>query len=279
MSTEFVRQRRRRFMQTAALVLVQIMLAVRAASLVLGPRGALVALGLVAVVALYSLAQQRIMFPAGSRRLSRWEAPELFSIMDELSERAGLAGPPPLVLVPHRSPVALTTGWGERALVVVSEGLLQSLSLRELRAVLAHEIAHMRNHDLPLFALVAAMQRLTHLAAGALSLVLVLGFPLLLMGVILLPPRALLYLALVPILSLLAQQALVRTREFQADLGAAELTGDPDALAWALQRIDRSQRPWWAVLSGGTAARRSGLSELLSTHPSTRERIEHLQAL
>lgn len=278
MSGELLRQRRLRLVQTAALIGVQVVLAVRAAALVLGPAGAFVALGVVAVVTIHSVTHQQAMFPAGSRVLHAYEAPELFSMLNELVGRAGIGQAPRLILVPHRSPVALTTGWGAGAVVVVSDGLLASLSARELRAVLAHEIAHLRNHDLPLFALVGAMQRLTHLVSVLLTLIVLLGLPLLLMGLVILPPRALLYLALVPMLSLLTQQALVRTREFQADLGAAELTGDPEALVWALYRLDRNRSPWWMVMSGGTA-RRGGLSELLSTHPSTRERIEQLRAL
>ena len=277
-SNEYFRQRRLRLLQTIFLAVIMIYLAARAASVVLGPVGGMVSLALIAAVTLAGAGGRRILLPNGTRKLTWYDAPEFNDHLRDLSERAGLESVPPVFILPSQRAEAMTTGVGANTMILLSRGLLAMLSMRELRAVLAHEIAHIRNRDLPLFAVVAAMQRITRLVAGTLGIILVVTFPLLLFGTSLLPPEALLYLAVVPIISLLAQFALLRTREFQADLGAVELTGDPAALASALARLDHVHRPLWSiVVMGGT--RRSALSELLKTHPSTAERIERLRDL
>ena len=278
MSVDYVRQRRLRLLQTVVLAGVMVYLAARAAAVVMGPMGAALALLLVAVVSMYSVTNQRVLFPMGTHLLRWSDAPGLYRQVQELAHRAGLDAAPALYVVPTREPVALTTGVGSGAVLVVSRGLLSILNERELRAVLAHELAHMRNHDLPLFALMGAMQRITRMVAGLLMMVVVFAFPLMLIGIAILPAEALLYLALVPLVSLFAQMALLRTREFQADLGAAEITGDPAALASALQRIERSRQPLWNVFIP-TPGRAGRLAELLRTHPTTDERIQHLRAL
>lgn len=278
MSTELLRQRRLRLAQTAVLAAAVVYLAARAATIIMGPVGAWIALVMVTGVTIHSVSNQRFLLPAGTRRLAWHEAPQLAAAVSDLANRAQLHRVPPLYIVPRRQPIALTTGWGDRAIMVVSEGLLHTLTMRELRAVIAHEIAHLRNHDLPLFALIGAMQQTTRIVSGILLVVVVVSFPLLLFGVAIVPPEALLYLGLVPLISVLAQMALLRTREFQADLVAAELTDDPAALASALLRIERAQRPFWGLLPTGTGDRGT-LGRLLRTHPSTEERIAHLQAL
>ena len=281
MSAELIRQRRLRLAQTAVLSGIVVWLASRAAAILMGPVGAWVALALVAGVTIHSLSSQRFLLPQGTRRVRWGDAPELHAALQDLVTRAGLESIPPVYVVPSQQPIALTTGWGDHTMLVVSTGLLQTLSWRELRAVLAHEIWHLRNHDLPLFAVVGAMQRVTRIVSGVLMVIVLMSFPLLLFGMAILPPQAMLYLGLVPLVSVFAQMALLRTREFQADLGAAELTGDPEALASALTRIERAQRPFWSMIATGTrgGAGGGGLGNLLRTHPTTQERIEHLRAL
>ncbi|MCG8479743.1 MAG: M48 family metalloprotease [Spirochaetales bacterium] len=277
-SNEYLRQRRLRLLQTIFLAVVMIYLAARAASVVLGPVGGLLSLALIGTVTLAGVGSRRILLPNGTRKLAWYDAPEFHDHLRDLSERAGLEAVPPVFILPSERAEAMTTGVGGNTMILLSRGLLATLSMRELRTVVAHEIAHIRNRDLPLFAVVAAMQRVTRLVAGALGIILIVTFPLLFFGTTLLPPAALLYLGVVPVISLLVQFALLRTREFQADLGAVELTGDPAALASALARLDHVHRPLWSVIvMGGT--RRSALSELLKTHPSTAERIERLRDL
>lgn len=278
MSHELSRQRRRRIVQTVALVAGMVVLAARAAALVVGPVAGWAAVLTFSAIALNAALNQRLRLPAGSRRIEWYDAPDIHRLVAELARDAGLEAAPPLYLVPSRTPVALTTGLGPNAMIVVSRGLLDTLSLRELRAVLAHEVAHIRNRDLPLFAVISAMQQVTRIVGLVLTAFVFLAFPMLLLGVALLPSQALLYLVLVPIVSMLVQMAILRTREFQADLGAVELTDDPEALSSALVRLDRLQRGQWSMtLMGGSA--RSPLGELLRTHPTTEERVAELERL
>ena len=270
MSKELQRLQRVLFVQTAVLAFVMVYLSVRAAQLLVGTVGAWITVAAVAVLAVHSVSTQRLLLPAGTRRLELSDAPELYWELSLLCNRAGLQNVPPVYLIPSRQALAFTTGVGSGAFLVVSRGLVDSLGSPELRAVLAHEVSHIRNHDLPLFALVGAMQRVTRLVAGVLLLLVLVGFPLLMMGLLVIPSRALLYLGVVPLVSLFTQMALLRTREFQADLGAADLTGDPIALARALHIIDSQQRGLWDL-------RRP--AQMLRTHPGTGERIERLRRL
>lgn len=278
MSHEVVRQKRIRIVQSVVLALVMLVLASRAVSVVLGPVAGWIAVALFGVLALRAATAQQFPFPRGTRRLEWHQAPQLYAELNELVRRAGLERVPPIYILPSYGGEALTAGVGQRSVIVLSHGLLNTLTPRELRAVLAHEVSHIRNHDLPLFAVMAAMHRITHAVSAMLMVLLVVAFPLVLFGAVALPGSALLYLGVVPLISLVAQFALLRTREFQADLGAVELTNDPDALASALGRLERLQRPVLQML-GLAGTRRSRIAELLRTHPSTEERIERLEEL
>lgn len=170
----------------------------------------------------------------------------------------------------------MTTGVGERSLILLSQGVIDSLPLGEIRSVLAHEVSHIKNFDLPLFAVIGAMHQITHAVSGILMMLLFLTFPAVLLGGATVPPVVLLYLGIVPLISLISQLALLRTREFQADLGSVELTREPQALASALTRLEGMHRRGLRVFGpGGT--RRSRLAELLRTHPTTEERVRRLQ--
>lgn len=276
MVREYLRQRRLRLAQTIALVGAQLYLAARAAGLLLGPVGVIVVIAAAVASTMHALGTQRLMMPAGTRRIPRWEAPDLHAMIADLATRAGVEHLPGVLLVPHDGGIALTTGVGDRTEIVVSTGLLRRLSPREIRAVLAHEMAHIANRDVRLFALAAAMQRITHVVSVALTGLFVVGLPLLLVGAVSMPTNALFYLAAVPIISLTAQFALLRTREFQADLDAIALTADPDALASALGRLDRRNGLLGMVIPG-TGERRGPFGGLLRTHPDTAERIERIR--
>ncbi|MEX2445051.1 MAG: M48 family metalloprotease [Alkalispirochaeta sp.] len=117
------------------------------------------------------------------------------------------------------------------------------------------------------------MQRITHAVSGILMMLVFFAFPLMVANQTVIAPSVVLYLSVVPLISLVAQLALLRTREFQADIGAVELTGDPAALASALRRLEEMQRPIFNIRS---YHRDTGLSRLLRTHPTTEERIRRL---
>jgi len=210
-------------------------------------------------------------------------APQLYNTVGELAARAGLPMPK-VYLIDEAQPNAFATGRNpEHAAVAATTGILQLLSARELRAVLAHELSHVRHRDILTSTITASI-------AGAISTLANFGMffggrnndnrnPLV----------ALVVLILAPIAAVLIQLAISRGREYEADRGGAELSGDPHALADALAKIDRYAKglpletaeahPATAhmmiinPLSGG------GLAGLFSTHPPTEERVHRLLAM
>lgn len=236
-------------------------------ALVLSVLGALFAPGLSPVVVLK-------MFHA--RPITRAVAPELVELFDELKRRSGLAIPIHLFLIPSRMPNAFATGNDSEAAVAISDGLLRILSPRELAGVMAHELSHIRHRDLRVMVTADAVARVTSLFARVGFLILIFGFPAFLLGYLHRPwliAGAVMFLA--PLFAIVLQLALSRSREFQADLGAVELTRDPAGLASALARIERvAGGHWWQRVLGGGVSR--GQPAWLRTHPPTPERIAAL---
>ncbi|AUH52777.1 zinc metalloprotease HtpX [Chromobacterium sp. ATCC 53434] len=213
-------------------------------------------------------------------------APEFYGMVAELAQRAGL--PMPRVYVIHEEqPNAFATGRDpENAAVAATSGIMRMLDYRELRGVMAHELAHVKHRDTLISTISATM-------AGAISALA--NFAMFFGGrdengqpVGWLPRLAVALLA--PMAAGLIQMAISRAREFEADRGGAEISGDPLALAAALQKIEyyaqgiamptaeahpeTAQMMIINPLSGGGA-----LGDLFRTHPHTAERIERLHAL
>lgn len=211
-----------------------------------------------------------------ARPIQPAEAPQLWRILEGLAERAGL----PAVPVPHYVPSAMVNAFavGSRLqpAIALTDGLLARLSPRELAGVLAHETAHIANGDLKVMNLADYVSRLTGLFAIVGQVFLILLLPGWLAGYGELPWLGLLVLAVSPHLALLAQLGLSRVREFDADLAAARLTGDPQGLASALAKIDRAASNWRAWLLPGWG---NPEPSWLRTHPQTEERIRRLLAL
>ncbi|MEM7350625.1 MAG: zinc metalloprotease HtpX [Acidobacteriota bacterium] len=204
--------------------------------------------------------------------LDPYSAPELFRLVRQLAGRSGLRHPPTLYLVPSRALNAFAVGHREESAIGITQGLLQRLDRRELAGVLAHEISHIKNRDLWVMGLARWLGQMT----GSLSWVgqlmllfmLLIGYPV--------PWAAILLLIAAPTLSALLQMALSRTREFEADLGAARLTEDPMGLASALSRLEAQQGGWWRWL---IPVPRRTRSSFLDSHPATAERVERLRSL
>jgi heat shock protein HtpX len=210
-------------------------------------------------------------------------APQLYNTVRELAARAGLPMPK-VYLIDEAQPNAFATGRNpEHAAVAATTGILQLLSARELRAVLAHELSHVRHRDILTSTITASI-------AGAISTLANFGMffggrsddnrnPLV----------ALIVLILAPIAAVLIQLAISRGREYEADRGGAELSGDPHALADALAKIDRYAKglpletaeahPATAHLMIINPLSGGGLAGLFRTHPPTEERIHRLLAM
>ncbi len=208
-----------------------------------------------------------------ARPLSVAEVPRLYRLVGELATRAELPRVPDLYLLQTPMVNAFAAGHPDEAAVAVTSGLLQTLDQRELAGVLAHEISHIRNRDLRLMALAGWCEQVTSLLAGLGLLLILFNLPQLLLGRLRLDPVALLLLLAAPHLASLLQRGLSRVREFDADLNAVMLTGDPEGLARALARLEWRQRSFWRRMFGPAPVE---LPYLLRTHPPTEERLRRL---
>ena len=213
--------------------------------------------------------------------------PELFRMTGELAGRAGLPMPK-LYMIPGDQPNAFATGRNpEHAAVAVTEGIVRTLSSDELRGVISHELAHIKHRDI-LIGTIAAT------AAGAISMLANMAQWAMIFGGGRSsddreggsPAGTLVMMIVGPLAAMLIQMAISRGREFLADEGGAQMSGNPLSLASALRKLDMrvKQIPMEASpatahmfivspLSGG------GFMKLFSTHPPMEERIARLEAM
>lgn len=200
------------------------------------------------------------------------QAPELFRILDILAKRAELPSVPRLYYVASSNMNAFAVGRPDESAITVTDGLLRALNLRQLTGVLAHEVSHIANEDLKVMGLADMVGRLTSTMQS-------IGFFLMLLGIwhggnfIL----AAIVLMLAPAIGTYLQLALSRSREYDADLGAAQLTGDPVGLASALHTLHTQQGSIWEsiFIPGG----RTPDPSVLRTHPKPEDRIARLMEL
>lgn len=205
------------------------------------------------------------------------DAPELHELVAMLARRAELDRPPRVFWVPSPVLNAFAVGSPTNAAIAVTDALLRTLTFRELAGVLAHEISHIRNNDLWIMQLADVMSRFTSLLSWLGQLLLILNLPLMLTGHAAISWLAVLVLIFAPTIMALLQLALSRAREFDADLDAAGLTGDPAGLASALGKLERYQGRFWEEIF--LPGRRIPEPSLLRTHPPTEERIRRLLSL
>jgi heat shock protein HtpX len=275
-------------LKTGLLLAALTALLAAAGHLVGGTGGLLIAL-LFAVAlngAAYWFSDRLALSMAGARPLARAEAPALHAQVEDLARRASIPVPA-VYLIADPSPNAFATGRDPaHAAVAVTTGIMELLDARELRGVLAHEVAHIRHRDILLTTVAATI-------AGAISgLANVFQYTALFghhdaddeEGPGVLGGLALLIVA--PIAALLLQLAVSRSREYAADATGARLTGDPLALAAALRRLERGI--WLQPLAVNPAAaplfivhpfNGDGLLRLFSTHPPLAARVARLEAL
>lgn len=203
---------------------------------------------------------------------------QLSSLADVLAYRAGLPHRPDLYVIPSTTLNAFAAGTPAHSAIALTEGLLRRLSLAETAGVLAHEMAHIRNNDLLVMGLADVITRVLQvLGYAALGLVL-LNLLALATGEDTVSWWAVLLLYLAPALFSLLQLALSRAREFAADRTAVALTGDAEALASALRRLETDTGHFWEDLMLPVPGRRVALPSLLRSHPETEDRIQRLAA-
>ena len=259
-------------------------------SLVGGARGASVFLiiSLVMIFGSYWFSDKLAIRSAGAREVSEADAPRLYATVRDLTQRAKLPMPR-VYLSPNQQPNAFATGRNpSHAAVCVTQGLLEALPERELRGVLAHELGHVKHRDILIGSVAAAFATgITFLARMAIYAQIFGGGrnernrgenPLTLIAMAIFAPIA----------AGLMQMALSRSREFDADRFGATVSGDPGALADALERIegwakripmDISPQQATAYIVNPLTGRKVTFAGLFSTHPATAERVSRLRAM
>ena len=251
-----------------------------------GAGGAVVALVIAAATNLiaYWNSDRMVLSMYGAHEVDRHTAPELVGLVAELAGRAGLPMPR-VFLMDDPQPNAFATGRNpQNAAVAVTSGLIQSLSREELAGVIAHELAHIRNHDTLLMTVTATI-------AGAVSMLAQFGMffgghrdnngP----GLV----GSIAMMILAPFGAMLVQMAISRTREYAADNLGARIVGQPMWLASALAKIDNAahqipnmeaeRNPATAHMFIINPLSGHGVDNLFTTHPSTANRIAALQQL
>jgi heat shock protein HtpX len=244
--------------------------------LLLGVMGVLWSLAIVMLVIFSSkrLSPRVILYLYGARSITPAQATELYDILNQLSARASLHFLPQLHIIPSRLMNAFTIGQEADTHIALSDGMLRNLNTQEIRGVLAHEIAHIRHNDIWVMALADVLSRLTNLMAMTGIFLLLVYLPLFLLSGEPIPWLLLLVLLLSPNISALLQLALSRSREYNADIEAVELTGNPQGLASALAKIEYYQGGWAErILFPG---RKAPDPSLLRSHPQTQERIKRI---
>ena len=254
-----------------------------------GPGGAMIGLVIAFAItgASYWFSDRIAVKAAHAHEVSEREAPELHAMVGELAGRAGL--PKPKVYIsPSPQPNAFATGRNpSHSAVAVTEGLLQNCPPDEVRAVLAHEMAHIRNRDILIGSVAAAIATAISFLANMAMFAGMFGgssddddgpsgASLLLMAII------------APIAAGMLQMAVSRSREYEADRVGASISGDPLALASALRRLDTiSQRAPMEIAPAQASAwivnpltgRRRDMTRMFMTHPPVEERIERLERM
>ena len=274
-------------LKTAVLMAAITALFMALGSFVGGRQGMMIAL----VVALglnffsYWFSDKLVLKMYNAREVDATSAPQFDSMVQELAQKAGLPMPR-VYVIDEAAPNAFATGRNPaHAAVAATTGIMRVLTARELRGVMAHELTHVAHRDILLSTISATM-------AGAISMLA--NFAMFFggrnsEGRPANPIAGLAVAMLAPLAASLIQMAISRSREFEADRGGAELSGDPAGLASALQKIHAHARgtpmptaernPATAQMMIMNPLRGGGLSGMFSTHPSTEERVARLMAM
>jgi heat shock protein HtpX len=252
-----------------------------------GSNGAVIGLVIAAVMNLGSwyFSDKIALAAYRAQPIEPQQAPEIYAMVERLTQRANLPMPK-LYIIPTASPNAFATGRDpHHAAVAVTEGIVQMLPADELEGVIAHELSHILNRDTLTQAVAATVGGAIASLAQMAQFAMFFGGgrndengpnPLVLMLTVIVAPLA----------AMVIQMGISRTREFAADAGAAKLTGNPRALARALQRLEQSAaqlpldaNPAFSPLLIINPLPKNLLRSLFATHPATEDRIKHLLSL
>jgi heat shock protein HtpX len=245
------------------------------------------ALALLMNLGSYFFSDKIVLKMHGAQPVGPEDAPELHRMVEELAKHAGIPKPR-ICVIPDPQPNAFATGRNpSHGVVAVTQGIMQLLDRRELRGVLAHELAHIKNRDILVSSIAAAAASAITYVAHALSFGAMFGGSQddeegggvaggLLMALV------------APMAATLIQLGISRSREYMADETGAKLSGDPEALARALLKLGRGAQAIPAHAATPATASLfivnplgplQSMARLFSTHPSTEERVERLMRL
>ena len=233
----------------------------------------------------YWFSDTMVLKMTNAQQVDERSAPQFYALVKELADKADLPMPK-VFLIDEDAPNAFATGRNpENASVAATTGILKILSNRELRGVMAHELAHVRHRDILISTVAATM-------AGAISALA--NFAMFFGGRDSEgrpnnPIASLLVAILAPIAASLIQMSISRAREYEADRGGAEISSDPEALAHALEKIHNyaqgisfhavEQHPETAQMMILNPLSAGGLAQEFSTHPPTEERVARLMEM
>jgi len=231
-------------------------------------------------VAGYWFSDKIALTASRAKPVSEQEAPQLYKILRDLTERASLPMPR-VYTIPSEQPNAFATGRNAKhAAVAVTEGLMRYLPEDQIRGVLAHELAHVKNHDILVTSIAAMVAATITMIANILQFAFIFGGeedenPI----------AALATIIIAPIAAALIQLAISRQREFLADATGARILGTGKPLADALETLEKGVQAAPLQVNPATAAlyivhpfRGQGIANLFSTHPPLAERIRRLRA-
>ena len=258
-----------------------------------GRQGAIIALVLAGGMNFFSywFSDKIVIKMYGGQEVTAQDDPELYGLVQDLAQRAGLPMPKVYVL-PQDTPNAFATGRNaEHAAVAVTDGIRRILNKRELTGVLGHELTHVKNRDILVSTIAATLAGAISYLAQMAQWAMIFGgnrdrdeegggniFGLIVMMIV------------APIAAMLIQMAVSRSREYGADEGGAKITGDPLALASALKKLHMGAQNIPLEANNATANATAhmfivnplsgaGLASLFSTHPPMEERIARLEAM
>jgi heat shock protein HtpX len=247
-----------------------------------GPSAALGFLFFAALINMgsYFFSDKIALAMSGAKPISESDAPRLYQIVRELCTRADLPMPR-IYMIPVDQPNAFATGRNPKhSAVAVTRGIMQLLSEDELRGVLGHELTHVKHRDI----------LITSVASTIGAAITYLGYMLLWFGDDNNSPLGLIgslaMVLLAPIAATIIQLAISRQREFAADAGGAEMTGNPESLASALLRLEEGAKAMPMQVNQAAEPlyivrpfRGGGLASLFSTHPPIDERVRRLRQM
>ncbi len=270
--------RRQNSVHTGLLIAGMVAVVAVPALLVLGVTGlgwAAVLLG-VMLVLVPRLPPEVLMGMYRARRIDPAQGNQLNEALDILTARAKLPTRPSLWIIPSMTLNAFAAGRPNHAVIAITEGLLRRLDTREIIAVLAHEMSHIRNNDLWVMGIADVLTRIAQALAYVAIVLAVMNVFAALQGEQAASWLAIALLYLAPTLSSLLQLGLSRAREYDADLEAAQLTGDPLGLVSALQRLEHRTGSFWEDMMPPVPGRRVAYPSLLRSHPATEDRVKRL---